>query len=60
MGIICGTLLRPLISTEENLKAPHDSERRNEKDNSMNTFVKEMVKPELMLKPTFLLLGMTQ
>ena len=60
MGIICGTLLRPLISTEENLEAPHDSETRNEKDNSMNAFLKEMVKFELMLKPTFLLLGMTQ
>ena len=60
MGVLCGTLLRPLISTEENLKAPHDSERRNEKDNSMNAFVKEMVNFELMLKPTFLLLGMTQ
>ena len=47
---------------EENLEAPHDtsSERRNEKDNSMRDFVKEMVKFELMLKPTFLLIGMTQ
>ena len=60
MGVLCGTLLRPLISTEENLKAPHDSERRNEKDNSINAFVKDMVKCEWMLKPTFLLLGITQ
>ena len=60
LGVLCGTLLRPLISTEENVEAPHDSGRRNEKDNSMNAFVKEMVKCELMLKPTFLLLGMTQ
>ena len=30
------------------------------KDNSMMAFVKEMVKCELMLKPTFLLVGMTQ
>ena len=60
LGILCGTLLRPLIRSEENLEAPHDSERRNEKDNSMRAFAKEMVKFELMLKPTFLLVGMTQ
>ena len=60
LGILCGTLLRPLIRSEENLEALHDSERRNEKDNSMNAFVKEMVKCKRMLKPTFLLLGMTQ
>ena len=62
LGVFCGTLLRPLIRKEENLEAPHDtsSERRNEKDNSMRDFVKEMVKFELMLKPTFLLIGMTQ
>ena len=60
LGILCGTLLRPQIRSEENLEALHDSERKNEKYNSMNAFVKEMVKCERTLKPTFLLLGMTQ
>jgi hypothetical protein len=60
LGILCGTFLRPLIHSEENLEALHDSERKNEKYNSMNAFVKEMVKCERTLKPTFLLLGITQ
>ena len=36
------------------------SRQEKNKDNSMMAFVKEMVKFELMLKPTFLFVGMTQ